>query len=142
VVVWTACVPLDTIPGPIPAPFFRSADANRGPEPYSAWFGDAGDTVLYFGTSPFWTLWWDTDGDPLGDLAEPGDHLIGRFDMAAGRFLPPLRVRSAEEGAHGSVWDVLVHSNGRIYYTTLFEEIGSVRPDGGDSGKGREGGSG
>jgi hypothetical protein len=131
-VVWTACVPLDTIPGPSPAPFLRAADANGGPEPYSAWFGAAGDSILYFGTSPFWTLWWETDGDPRADLAQAGDHLIGRFDMAAGRFLPPLRVRSGAEGAHGSVWDVLVHSNGRIYYTTLFEEIGSVGHDGAD----------
>lgn len=131
-VFWGACVPLDTIPGPSPAPFFRGIDANVGPEPYSAWFGDARGSILYFGTSPFWTLWWETEGDPRADLAQPGDHLIGRFDMEQRRFLPPLRVRSAAEGAHGSVWDVLAHTNGRIYYTTLFEEIGSVRPDGGD----------
>ena len=40
------------------APWFRAPSWNAGPEPYSAWFGDAHDGVLYFGLSPFWTLWW------------------------------------------------------------------------------------
>ena len=111
---------------------FRVADFNRGPEPYSAWFGDSDGRILYFGASPFWTLWWETGGDATADLREPGDHLIGRFDMEAERFLSPLRVRERDSGTRGSVWDVLVHSNGRIYYTTYFEEIGSVSPDGTD----------
>jgi hypothetical protein len=41
-------------------------------------------------------------------------------------------VRGASEGALSSVWDVLAHSNGRIYFTTFFEAFGSVRADGKD----------
>jgi hypothetical protein len=111
---------------------FRTGDSNGGAEPYSAWFGDTDGRVLYFGASPFWTLWWDSNRDATADLREPGDHLIGRFDMRDERFLAPLRVRTPQSKPQSSVWDVLVHSNGRIYYTTYFEEIGSVLPDGTD----------
>jgi hypothetical protein len=107
-------------------------ELNRGAERYSAWFADSDGRVLYFGLSPFWTLWWETRGDPRADLEQPGDHLIGRFDLARRRFLPPLRVQPLGRVSRSSVWDVLVHSNGRIYYTTYFEEMGSVSPDGGD----------
>ena len=106
--------------------------ANRGSEAYSAWFADARGRMLYFGLSPFWQLWWRSGGDPLGDLAQPGDHLIGRFDLERETFLAPLRVRDGGPDVRSSIWDVLVHSNGRIYYTTYFEEIGSVNPDGTD----------
>ena len=106
--------------------------ANRGAEPYSAWFGDARAGILYFGLSPFWTLWWRTGGDPRADLAQPGDLLIGRFDLEAERFLTPLRVGGIESRARASVWDVLAHSNGRIYFTTYFERVGSVAADGSD----------
>jgi hypothetical protein len=41
-------------------------------------------------------------------------------------------VRAAGPRVRGSVWDVLVHPNGRVYYTTFFEEMGSVRADGAD----------
>jgi hypothetical protein len=112
--------------------WFRAGPWNSGPEPYSAWFADSDGRILYFGLSPFWTLWWETAEDPRADLREPGDHLIGRFDLERGRFLPPLLVRRRGPGSRGSVWDVLVHRNGRIYYTTYFEEIGSVAPDGSD----------
>ncbi len=113
---------------------FRAPTANTGEEPYSAWFGDVDRErgVLYFGLSPFWTLFWQTGGDPTADRALPGDWLIGRFDLAGQRFLPPLRVRSARDGARSSVWDVLAHSNGRVYFTTFLEAFGSVRADGSD----------
>ncbi len=111
-------------------PYYRDLETNRGVEPYSAWFGDSDGRILYFGLSPFWTLWWDWGGDPRADLQASGDHLIGRFDLLRAQFLEPLRVRSHAPEARSSVWDVLIHSNGRIYYTTYFEEIGSVLPDG------------
>jgi hypothetical protein len=117
-------------PEPAPTLAFRDDDWNSGRERYSAWFADSDGRVLYFGLSPFWELWWERDGDPLADLDEPGDHLIGRFDLETSAFLPPLRVRPAGPDARGSVWDVLAHSNGRIYYTTFFEEIGWVSADG------------
>ncbi|MFQ5699190.1 MAG: hypothetical protein ACE5IL_13010 [Myxococcota bacterium] len=109
---------------------FRERVTASGGERYSAWFADRDRTTLYFGLSPFWHLWWATGGDARTDLETPGEHWIGRFSLTRERFLPPLRVSRASGHSRGSVWDVLVHSNGRIYYTTLFEEIGSVDPDG------------
>ncbi len=111
---------------------FEMERANAGSQQYSAWFADSDGRVLYFGLSSFWQSHWAAGGDPTADLAEPGDHLIGRFALARERFLPPLRVRAAGPESASSVWDVLAHSNGRIYYTTYFEEIGSVAADGGD----------
>ncbi len=124
---------LGAAPAPAPTSVFRMPPANRGSEAYSAWFADTRGRILYFGLSPFWQLWWRSGGDPLGDLAQPGDHLIGRFDLERETFLAPLRVRDGGPDARSSIWDVLVHSNGRIYYTTYFEEIGSVNPDGTDA---------
>jgi hypothetical protein len=118
---------------PAAARDFVAPEANSGREAYSAWFADSDGRTLYFGLSPFWTLWWATGGDAGADLREPGDHLIGRFDLERERFLPPLRVRARADGARGSVWDVLAHSSGRIWYTTFYEEIGSVRADGSDA---------
>jgi streptogramin lyase len=112
---------------------FRAPPANTGEEPYSAWFGDVDRAgVLYFGLSPFWTLWWQSGGDANADRALPGDWLIGRFDLATEHFLAPLRVRAAADGVRSSIWDVLVHSNGRVYFTTFFEALGSARLDGSD----------
>jgi hypothetical protein len=137
ILLLTACVNLRALlrapPDHAPTSVFRMERANRGVETYSAWFGDSGGRILYFGLSPFWELWWRTGGDARADLAKPGDHLIGRFDLERQTFLPPLRVRSMGFDARSSVWDVLAHSNGRIYYTTYFEEIGSVNPDGSDA---------
>lgn len=136
VVALVACRPAP--PGPaiayVPAAtrVFTDDTLPSGPESYGAWFADTDGRVIYFGLSPFWELWWRSGGDARADLAEPGDHLIGRFDLDVERFLPPLRVRAAGPESRGSVWDVLVHSNGRIYYTTYFEEIGSVAADGSD----------
>ncbi|HXZ86426.1 MAG TPA: hypothetical protein VEI82_13165, partial [Myxococcota bacterium] len=114
------------------APFwYRDRDWNRGSEAYSAWFGDARDGVLYFGLSPFWTLWWQSGGDPRGDLGAAGDQLIGRFDLRAREFLPPLRARAAADGSRSGIWDVLAHSSGRIYYTTFYEQLGWIDPQSG-----------
>lgn len=109
---------------------FEMPPANRGTERYSAWFADSDGRVLYFGLGAFWEAAWARDGEPTADLDTPGDHLIGRFDLEAGTFLEPLRVRGIETGARSSVWDVLVHSSGRICYTTYFEQLGCVDPDG------------
>jgi len=102
--------------------------ANSGGESYSAWFADSDGRVLYFGLSPFWTLWWEREGDALADLDARGDWLVGRFDLQAERFLPPLVVRGSDSGA--SVWDVLVHSSGRVFFTTFYDHMGSVGRDG------------
>jgi hypothetical protein len=120
-----------TVPRADAPRWYRDADRNGGAERYSAWFADERDDVLYFGLSPFWTLWWESGGDARLDLEVPGDLLIGRFDLRARRFRPALRVRGLEEGARGSIWDVLAHSNGRIYYTSFFEGAGWIAPDGG-----------
>jgi hypothetical protein len=114
-------------PGRLATEVFEMPPANRGAEAYSAWFADRGGSVLYFGLSPFWELL--DAGGPSADLREPGDHLIGRFDLARERFLPPLRVRAGGPDVRGSVWDVLVHSSGRVCYTTFFEESGCADPD-------------
>ncbi len=55
---------------------FRMPPANSGEEAYSAWFGNSDGSVLYFGLSPFWELWWQCEGDAAADLSRPGDHLI------------------------------------------------------------------
>lgn len=112
---------------------FTMDPANTGVERYHAWFGDSDGEILYFGLSAFWDARWEHDEDPTADMIEPGDHLIGRFDLRTERFLQPLRVRERDLDTRSSVWDVLVHPNGRIYYTTYFEPMGSVRADGGDA---------
>jgi len=120
-----------------PQKVFRAPQTNSGPESYSSWFGDSDGHIFYFGLSAFWDASLQCEAEhkplcPLADLAQPGDHLIGRFDMDRERFLDPLVVRRADPAAPSSVWDVLVHSNGRIYYTTMWDEFGSVLPDGTD----------
>ncbi len=101
-------------------------------ERYSAWFADEYQGVLYFGLSPFWTELRAHRGDATADLLEPGAHLIGRFELDREIFLPPLLVRKPGPDSRSSVWDVLAHPNGWIYYTTYFEEMGRVRPGMGD----------
>lgn len=111
----------------LPATSYVMRRANRGPEPYSAWFADSDGRTVYFGLSPFWTLWWQRDGDSAADLDAPGDLLIGRFDLAEERFRPPLSLRDEGAGT-SSVWDVLVHSSGRICFTTYFDSMGCYDP--------------
>ena len=106
---------------------FRAPELSQGGERYSAWFADEQAGVVYFGLSPFWTALWAT-GDPKADLRVPGAHLIGRFDLASESFLPPLVARAAGPDVRASVWDVLAHPNGWVYYTTFYEEMGRVRP--------------
>jgi hypothetical protein len=106
---------------------FRERVSGYGTERYSAWFADERDGVIYFGLSPFWSALRKT-GEPTGDMLAPSAHLIGRFDWRAERFLPPLVARAPGEAARSSVWDVLAHPNGWVYYTTYFEEVGRVDP--------------
>jgi hypothetical protein len=110
---------------------FRAPEIRYGDERYSAWFADERGGVLYFGLSPFWTELWAT-GDPAADLRTPGAQLIGRFDLASESFLPPLVARAEGPDSRSSVWDVLAHPNGWIYFTTFYEEMGRVRPDTGE----------
>jgi streptogramin lyase len=113
-----------------PGPVVYSAPAPSTAERYCAWFGSARRGVLYFGMAPFWSALRAAAGDPRADLAVPGPQLVGRFDLERERFLPPLDV--AVPGARGGVWDVLAHSNGRVYFTTYFGPAGSVDPATGD----------
>jgi hypothetical protein len=96
-------------------------------ERYCAWFGHARDPMLYFGQAAFWAAFREGGGDPEADRRIAGPQLVGRFDIEAGRMLPPLDV--SEPGATSGVWDVLAHPNGRVYYTTFFDAAGSVDPD-------------
>ncbi|HJO23611.1 MAG TPA: hypothetical protein QF557_08675 [Myxococcota bacterium] len=111
-------------------PRIHTAQPVSGSEDYCAWYGDARDGVLYFGQAAFWAAKRAHAGDPRGDLAAPGPQLIGRFDLQRERMLPPLDVTAP--GARSGVWDVHAHRNGRVYYTTFFEEMGAVDPATGD----------
>jgi hypothetical protein len=96
-------------------------------ERYCAWYGAQGaDGVLYFGESAFWSAKASSGGDPTADLQRAGPQPIGRFDLAAERWLPPLEV--GEPDSRSGVWDVLVAADGEVYFTTFFEEAGSVNP--------------
>jgi len=108
----------------------HTAPPPSGTEDYCAWYGDARDDVLYFGQAAFWSAKRAHGGDPRGDLAEPGPQLIGRFDLRREHMLSPLDVTAP--GARSGVWDVYAHDNGRVYYTTFFEEMGTVDPATGD----------
>ncbi len=107
---------------------FRAPEVGTASERYSSWFADERDGIVYFGLSPFWTALWAT-GDPDADMKAPGPHLIGRFELASESFLPPLELRAGADDVRSSVWDVLAHPNGWIYFTTFFEDMGRVRPD-------------
>jgi hypothetical protein len=114
-----------------PSPRIHVAPApDHAPERSCAWFADARAEVLYFGVSAFWSALAAGGGDATADLRAPGPRWIGRFDLAAERFLPPLELRPGPVAT--GVWDVLAHPNGRIYYTTYFDLAGSVDPATGD----------
>ena len=68
---------------------------------------------------------------PPDEVADLVDRYVERGieSLREGSYVEPLRVAT---GADGSVWDVLAHPNGRIYYTTFFEALGSVGRDGSD----------
>jgi hypothetical protein len=95
-------------------------------ERYCAWYGDARAGVLYFGESAFWNAMRAAGGDPAADLREPGPQLVGRFDLARERFLPPLA--TGARASRAGTWDVLAHPNGRVYFTTFYESAGYVDP--------------
>jgi hypothetical protein len=98
-------------------------------ERYCAWYGDARRGVLYFGESPFWSAMRAAGGDPAADLRESGLLRIGRVDLHAGALMDPLEASGPlGSPARSSVWDVLAHPNGRVYFTTYFETSGAVDP--------------
>lgn len=107
-----------------------TAPAPSAQERYCAWFGDSDGEVLYFGQAAFWSTMRAADGDPLADMHMPGPQLIGRFDLATETLLPPLSVGTP--GSRSGVWDVW-HLSGtetdQVYFTTFFEEAGSVDPE-------------
>jgi len=107
-----------------------TAPSPSSTEDYCAWYGDARDGVLYFGQAAFWSAKRSHGGNPLGALAEPGPQFVGRFDLRRERMLSPLDVTAP--GARSGVWDVHAHENGRVYYTTFYEEMGAVDPATGD----------
>jgi hypothetical protein len=107
----------------------RTADTPSEVEDYCAWFGDARDSVLYFGAAAFWSTSRDAGGDPRADLRNTGPQFVGRFDLTRLEFQEPLAVGGPE--ARSGVWDVLAHPNGRIYFTTYFEPAGYVEPTSG-----------
>ncbi len=111
---------------PTPGPHVVRAAAPSDTEQYCAWYGDARDGVLYFGTAAFWSAMRAADDDPRADLARPGPQQIGRFDLAREAMLPPLDVSVPD--ARSGVWDVHAHANGRVYFTTFYEAMGAVDP--------------
>ncbi len=120
-IVLTSCI------SPEPTVRVATAPAPSAVERYCAWYGDARDGTLYFGQAPFWSALQASGGRPTGDLDREGPALIGRFDLANERLLPPLNVSAG--GDRSGVWDVLAHRNGRIYFTSYFEHAGYIDPD-------------
>ncbi len=107
-----------------PAPASSTAPEGAAPAGACAWFGDARGDVLYFGVSSFWSALRESGGDPTAELRAGGARMLGRFDLARARMLPPLALGPAD--AKSGVWDVLAHPNGWIYFTTFFERAGRV----------------
>ena len=93
-----------------------------------SWFGDADDRTLYFGESGFWSATHGAAGDPTADLATAAPQVVGRFDLAREAMLAPLA--TATPLARSGSWDVLVHPNGRIYFTSYFDPAGWVDASG------------
>ena len=113
--------------GPRAGVLIQTAPPPSTEKSYCAWYGDERDGVLYFGESAFWSAMRAAGGDPGADLRQQGPRLIGRFDLRAERMLPALTASpDPSVPARGGVWDVLAHPNGRIYYSTYFEDSGYV----------------
>jgi len=104
-------------------------EAPSSVERYCAWYGDARDAVLYFGTAAFWSAMRSHGHDPMADLLAEGPVAIGRFDLHREQMLEPLEVGVG--GDRSGVWDVLAHPNGRIYFTTFYEPAGYAEVPGG-----------
>jgi hypothetical protein len=103
-------------------------------ESYCAWYGDARRGVLYFGESPFWAAMRAAGGDPTADLRISGLQQIGRMDLDRLMLLAPLEASGPlGSPARSSVWDVLAHPNGRVYFTTFFETSGVTDPQTGET---------
>ena len=70
---------------------------------------------------------------PRADLERSGPRLIGRFDLRRQELLDPLQLGPRPDGSAplSGVWDVLPWQ-GRIYFTTYFEEAGYVDIDTGN----------
>jgi hypothetical protein len=118
-------------PAPFPAASGVAVYVTRAPsadERYCAWYGarGRGDDVLYLGEAAFWSAKAAVGGDPAADLRRPGPQQVGRFDLAAERWLPPLEVGEPE--SRSGVWDVLMGPDGEVYFTTFFEQAGAVDP--------------
>ncbi len=115
------------------APFsvYRTAGPVGG-ERQCAWFGDRREGVLYFGQAAFWSEYRAGGEDPTADLRSSGPARVGRFDLRSESFLPALAVEEAAPGeSRAGVWDVLVHPDGRVYFTSFFEGAGSIEPESG-----------
>jgi hypothetical protein len=121
-------------PPPIPAEpvVHRQADPSDE-ERYCAWYGAGDSGVLYFGQAAFWSAHRAAGGEPDADLRRPGPRLIGRFDLARLALMEPLTVGPRADGSEprSGVWDVLPWQ-GRVYFTTYFEDAGYVELDTGN----------
>jgi hypothetical protein len=110
----------------------RTAEPASDDEAYCAWYGDAREGILYFGEAAFWSGLRAT-GDPTADLQVAGPQRVGRFDLRSEKMLEPLDVGGTlGKPPRSGVWDVLAHPNGRIYFTTYFEDSGYLEPASGD----------
>lgn len=106
-----------------------TAKAPSESERYCAWYGDDDGATLYVGQAPFWSAMRASGGDPTADLREPGPQWIGRFDLARERWRQALDV-GRPDGRSG-VWDVHLHTDGQLYFTTFFGTGGRVDPESG-----------
>jgi len=91
-----------------------------------SWYGDADDEVLYFGESGFWAAMHQAGGDPTADIESAAPQVVGRFDLDRETMLPSLR--TATPLARSGTWDVLVHPNGRVYFTSFYDPAGAIDP--------------
>lgn len=101
-----------------------TAEPPSAAERYCAWYGTPHRGILYFGQSAFWSTFRAHADDPAADLRLPGPQPIGRFDLAEEVLLAPLEV--GRPGSRSGVWDVRVGPDGRLYFTTFYEDAGRI----------------
>ena len=82
--------------------------------------------MLYFGQAAFWSAKASAGGDPTADLRSAGPQLDRPLRPRRRALAAAARGRHAE--SRSGVWDVLDGGDGEIYFTTFFEEAGSVSP--------------